>query len=250
MYFEGTQESWVQTESTWVASELCSRPDARCWFLNRERIPCALEELKAHRVWPPARTQSPREGEGSALNITTSVWPHPLHATYNPQTPEVSDWREVLIIPGDGDVQYYTRIDTWRMAVSAFNFRGFSQNHRESGKWNILSRLCISSAPGTFPEPTYKGKMVHYPVWPTMRKGFEVEQTFLPEKAMAPHSSTLAWEIPWMEGHKELNRTERLHFHFSFSCSGERNGNPLQYACLENPRDGSLVGHRIWGCTE
>ena len=32
--------------------------------------------------------------------------------------------------------------------------------------------------------------------------------------------------------------TERLHFHFSLSCIGEGNGNPLQYSCLENPRDG------------
>ena len=31
--------------------------------------------------------------------------------------------------------------------------------------------------------------------------------------------------------------TERLHFHFSLSCTGARNGNPLQYSCLENPRD-------------
>ena len=32
--------------------------------------------------------------------------------------------------------------------------------------------------------------------------------------------------------------TERLHFDFSLSCIGEGNGNPLQYSCLENPRDG------------
>ena len=38
-------------------------------------------------------------------------------------------------------------------------------------------------------------------------------------------------------GHKESDRTERLHFHFSLSCIGEGNGNPLQYSCLENPRD-------------
>ena len=31
--------------------------------------------------------------------------------------------------------------------------------------------------------------------------------------------------------------TDRLHFHFSLSCIGEGNGNPLQYSCLENPRD-------------
>ena len=36
--------------------------------------------------------------------------------------------------------------------------------------------------------------------------------------------------------------TEQLHFHFSLSCIGEGNGNPLQYSCLENPRH-SGVGH-------
>ena len=38
-------------------------------------------------------------------------------------------------------------------------------------------------------------------------------------------------------GSLESDRTERLHFHFSLSCIGEGNGNPLQCSCLENPRD-------------
>ena len=42
---------------------------------------------------------------------------------------------------------------------------------------------------------------------------------------------------PW--GRTELDMTERLHFHFSLSCTGEGNGNPLQCSCLENPRGGS-----------
>ena len=41
---------------------------------------------------------------------------------------------------------------------------------------------------------------------------------------------------PW--GHWGLDTTEWLHFHFSLSCIGEGNGNPLQCSCLENPRDG------------
>ena len=41
---------------------------------------------------------------------------------------------------------------------------------------------------------------------------------------------------PW--GRKESDTTERLAFHFSLSCTGEGNGNPLQCSCLENPRDG------------
>ena len=62
-------------------------------------------------------------------------------------------------------------------------------------------------------------------------------------KAMAPHSSTLAWKIPWMEETERAavygvakSRT-RLPFHFSLSCIGEGNGNPLQCSCLENPKD-------------
>ena len=66
------------------------------------------------------------------------------------------------------------------------------------------------------------------------------------EKAMAPHSSILAWKIhrqrslvgcsPW--GRYESDTTEQLHFHFLLSCIGEGNGNTLKCSCLENPRDG------------
>ena len=41
--------------------------------------------------------------------------------------------------------------------------------------------------------------------------------------------------------------TERLHFHFSLSCIGEGNGNPLQCSCLENPRDGGAWRAAVYG---
>ena len=44
--------------------------------------------------------------------------------------------------------------------------------------------------------------------------------------------------------------TERLHFHFSLSCIGEGNGNPLQCSCLENPRDGEAWWAAICGVTQ
>ena len=44
--------------------------------------------------------------------------------------------------------------------------------------------------------------------------------------------------------------TERLHFHFSLSCIGEGNGNPLQCSCLENPRDGGVWWAAISGVTQ
>ena len=78
------------------------------------------------------------------------------------------------------------------------------------------------------------------------------------EKAMAPHSSTLAWKIhgqrslvgcsPW--GCCGSVPTERLPFHFSLSCIGEGNGNPLQCSCLENPRDGEAWWAAISGVAQ
>ena len=53
---------------------------------------------------------------------------------------------------------------------------------------------------------------------------------------------------PW--GHWELDTTEWLNFHFSFSCIGEENGNPLQYSCLENPRDGGVYWAAIYGVAQ
>ena len=50
---------------------------------------------------------------------------------------------------------------------------------------------------------------------------------------------------PW--GHKESDTTERLHFHFSFSCIEEGNGSPLQCSCLENPGDGGAWWAAIYG---
>ena len=75
---------------------------------------------------------------------------------------------------------------------------------------------------------------------------------------MAPHSGTLAWKIPWMEepgrlqsmGLLESDTTERLHFHFSLSCIGEGNGNPLQCSCLENPRDGGAWWAAVYGVAQ
>ena len=53
---------------------------------------------------------------------------------------------------------------------------------------------------------------------------------------------------PW--GHEESDTTERLHFHFSLSCIGEGNGNPLQCSCLENPKDGGAWWAAIYGVTQ
>ena len=78
------------------------------------------------------------------------------------------------------------------------------------------------------------------------------------EKAIAPHSSILpgkshGWRSlvggsPW--GHWGSDTTEQIHVHFSLSCIGEGNGNPLQCSCLENPRDGEAWWAAVCGVAQ
>ena len=53
---------------------------------------------------------------------------------------------------------------------------------------------------------------------------------------------------PW--SHWESDTTERLNFHFSLSCIGEGNGNPLWCSCLENPRDGGAWWAAVYGVAQ
>ena len=60
--------------------------------------------------------------------------------------------------------------------------------------------------------------------------------------------SSLEGYSPW--GRWGSHTTERLHFHFSLSCIGEGNGNPLQCPCLENPRDGGAWWAALYGVAQ
>ena len=69
-----------------------------------------------------------------------------------------------------------------------------------------------------------------------------------------PLYNTLAWEIPRTEETSRLQSMGSLRvghdWATSLSCTGEGNGNPLQYSCLENFRDGighPRVGWPLWG---
>ena len=81
------------------------------------------------------------------------------------------------------------------------------------------------------------------------------------EKALAPHSSTLAWKIPWTEepgrlwsmGRKESDTTERLQFHFSLFTfmHWRRKWQPTPvFLPGESQGRGNLVGCHLWGRTE
>ena len=75
-------------------------------------------------------------------------------------------------------------------------------------------------------------------------------QDSLTTMAVAPHSSTLAWKIPWTEEPGGLQSLGSLRVGHDWATSlslftfmhEEGNGNPLQCSCLENPRDGEPDG--------
>ena len=78
------------------------------------------------------------------------------------------------------------------------------------------------------------------------RRQWHPTPVLLPGKSHGQRS--LVGCSPW--GHEELDMTERLHFHFSFSCIGEGNGNPLQCSCLENPRDWGAWWAAVYGVAQ
>ena len=71
---------------------------------------------------------------------------------------------------------------------------------------------------------------------------------------MAPHSSTLAWRIPWAEEPGMLQSMASLGVGYDWATSlsriGEGNGNPLQCSCLENPRDGGAWWAAVYGVAQ
>ena len=78
------------------------------------------------------------------------------------------------------------------------------------------------------------------------RKQWNPTPVLLPGKSHA--QSSLVGCSPW--GCEESDMIERLHFDFSLSCIGEGNGNPLQYSCLENPRDGGAWWAAVSGVAQ
>ena len=97
--------------------------------------------------------------------------------------------------------------------------------------------ICIISAP-----PPISQWEKHW----TWRRRWHPTPVLLPGKSHGQRS--LVGCSPW--GRKESDTTERLHFHFSLSCIGEGNGNPLQCSCLENPRDGGAWWAAVCGVAQ
>ena len=88
---------------------------------------------------------------------------------------------------------------------------------------------------------TFKFEQISYG-----RRRWHPTPVLLPGKSHGRRS--LVGCSPW--GREESDTTERLPFHFSLSCIGGGNGNPLQCSCLENPRDGGAWWAAIYGIAQ
>ena len=78
------------------------------------------------------------------------------------------------------------------------------------------------------------------------------------EKAMAPHSSTLAWTIPWTEEPLRLQSMGLLRVGHNWASSlplfifmhWRRKWQPIPVSCLENPKDGGTWWAAVYGVTQ
>ena len=115
---------------------------------------------------------------------------------------------------------------------------------RDREQWNRnLLLLLLSSC--VFAEDTSL-PIIWHPLGKLWRRQWHPTPVLLPGKSHGRRS--LIGCSPW--GREESDTTAWLHFHFSLSCLGEGNGNPLQCSCLENPRDRGAWWAAVYGVAQ
>ena len=112
------------------------------------------------------------------------------------------------------------------------------------GRVSCQPGFCTFFLPG-IPVATFCFVFVCFPP-PFRRRQWHPTPVLLPGKSHGRRG--LEGCSPW--GCQESDTTERLHFHFSLSCIGEGNGNPLQCSCLENPRDRGAWWAAVYGVSQ
>ena len=111
----------------------------------------------------------------------------------------------------------------------------------QQGRLSYLDKDLISRKRRALPKGQWWQLAWYSP--PTQRRQWHPTPVLLPGKSHGRRS--LVGCSPW--GHWGSDLTEWLHFHFSLSCIGEGNGNPLQCSCLENPRDRGAWWAAVYG---
>ena len=126
---------------------------------------------------------------------------------------------------GDKPVPYSTILDHWSVCLK-YHFC----------LWAVRKGVDCSLISRYFP----------FSIAQLRRRQWHPTPVLLPGKSHGRRS--LVGCSPW--GSCKSDMTEQLHFHFPLSCIGERNGNPLQCSCLENPRDGGAWWAVVYGVAQ
>ena len=114
-------------------------------------------------------------------------------------------------------------------------------------RFHVPSELDKFTEKELLSESIYACESVYASVYAQIRRmRWHPTPVLLPGKSHGRRS--LVGCSPW--GHEESDTTARLHFHFSLSCTGEGNGNPLQCSYLENPRDGGAWWAAVYGVAQ
>ena len=109
----------------------------------------------------------------------------------------------------------------------------------------LRSRRPILTASKTLTNWKVNNSPLSQPRGEVRRRQWQPTPVLLPGKSHRRRS--LVGCSPW--GCQESDMTGRLHFHFSLSCIGEGNSNPLQRSCLESPRNGGAWWAAVYGVT-
>ena len=112
------------------------------------------------------------------------------------------------------------------------------------GKWSAYTNKCTFSS--TQPVCLWLVHLIHLHLRKLlicMRRKWQPTPVFLPRECSGQRS--LVGCCPWVAQSQTWLRRLSMHV-----CIGEGNGNPLQYSCLENPRDGGAWWAAVYAVTQ
>ena len=227
---DDNNSSILQNQPTkWISQKMA--PDRIfTWYISRESPLCYSLIL-------------PFESE--TFKVLGPVRPDPKHLNFHDTFPHCYG-SHVWIISSSGtySLEYFCGIFSQIFISYSVLLVSSTGSFQEANKQTFLIHISLPSLPLQL-SPFYSFLLKHF------SKG-------LWEKAMAPHSSTLAWKIPWAKEPGRLQSMESLGVGHDWatslslftSCIGEGNGNPLQCSCLENPREGGAWWAAVYGVTQ
>ena len=141
----------------------------------------------------------------------------------------------------------------WESQATSFEGEGGAGAGWVEPVWVRQRRQVCSEVGAALKEELGTARVVHSDLCvtnthasPARRRQGHPTPVLLPRECQGQRSlvSCSPWDC------EESDMTEQLHFHFSLSCIEEGNGNPLQYSCLENPRDGGARWAAVYGVVQ